>query len=478
MTTANNGSGELYPLIEQLSDYGSEFDTEGEDAVNGILSKFDLTGAKTLVLESIEDGPASSSVAHVPRSSQTSEDYGLSHNTENLAENEKEHPESVEQIPEAEDTRSPLERFRLPPKKPLSVTDLVSPAWCELQYWYTLTKHGKKQQTPAMKQGSRIHKVLEEQIHIAVPVDVQTKEDAWGLKFWNVIQGLRTLRATGITRELEIWGLVDGEVINGVIDELSFDGPEDFKEEKPLLPDGYQMSLEDWAKFQKPPPKSTRNSQGERQLYISDVKTRRSLTLPNGSSLRPTIMQLMLYRKLFEDIALGRLNPSSIFARYNLDPEANFSDEFIAQMGNLNFTLDDEPSQPGSSNLSIPGDTLSEILEHANLLSLWPLMIQEYSKTVSGPASISNTLRAEFRNSEDGSIIGSKIFRYDELSLYRYTEDTMDWWKGQRLAKGVDIEEAFKCRFCEFAEGCSWRIEQDDKAVQRARSKRHSMSKT
>src|ERR1700712_809658 len=85
------------------------------------------------------------------------------------------------------DIRSPLERFRTKPKKALSVTDLVSPAWCELQYWYTLTLHGRKKRTPAMKQGSKVHQKLEDQVHTTVKVDIQTKEDAWGLRIWNVI---------------------------------------------------------------------------------------------------------------------------------------------------------------------------------------------------------------------------------------------------------------------------------------------------
>src|SRR6187402_1522359 len=131
----------------------------------------------------------------------------------------------------APDMRSPLERFRTPPKKAFSVTDLVSPAWCELQYWYTLTKHGRKRRTPAMKEGTRVHRVLEEQVHTMVKIDITTREDAWGLRIWNVIQGLRTLRDTGQTRELEIWGTVDGLVVNGVIDELSYICPDTELEE-------------------------------------------------------------------------------------------------------------------------------------------------------------------------------------------------------------------------------------------------------
>ncbi|KAK1918901.1 hypothetical protein P3342_001030 [Pyrenophora teres f. teres] len=50
-------------------------------------------------------------------------------------------PSEAVQVAE-EDTRSPLERFRTKPKKPLSVTDLISPAWCELQYFTPLASLG------------------------------------------------------------------------------------------------------------------------------------------------------------------------------------------------------------------------------------------------------------------------------------------------------------------------------------------------
>ena len=63
----------------------------------------------------------------------------------------------LDPTPGVPDLRSPLERFRTKPKKALSVTDLISPSWCELQYWYALTKCGKKRRTPAMRQGSKVH---------------------------------------------------------------------------------------------------------------------------------------------------------------------------------------------------------------------------------------------------------------------------------------------------------------------------------
>uniref|UniRef100_A0A093UY99 Putative exonuclease V, mitochondrial n=1 Tax=Talaromyces marneffei PM1 TaxID=1077442 RepID=A0A093UY99_TALMA len=153
--------------------------------------------------------------------------------------------------------KSPIERFRKPPNKAFSVSDLISPAWCELQYWYTLTKHGRKRRTPAMMQGTAVHKVLEDEVHTTVPVDITTKEDGWALRIWNVIQGLRTLRTYGLTRELEVWGLVEGEIVTGIIDQLSYICPDpnleasaaqhyaDAEAARAALPE-YQMSISDY----------------------------------------------------------------------------------------------------------------------------------------------------------------------------------------------------------------------------------------
>lgn len=125
---------------------------------------------------------------------------------------EKSEPPPAVQDLGQNDTRSPLERFRTPPKKGLSVTDLVSPAWCELQYWYSLTKYGRIKRTPTMKQGSKIHKQKEQEVHTEIPVEVVTREDKLGLRMWNVIQGLRMLRTDGLTRELEVFGVIDDQV--------------------------------------------------------------------------------------------------------------------------------------------------------------------------------------------------------------------------------------------------------------------------
>ncbi|PNS16084.1 Exonuclease V [Sphaceloma murrayae] len=402
-----------------------------------------------------------------------------------------------------DDTRSPLQRFRQPPKKPMSVTDIVSPSWCELQYFYSLSKYGRVKQTPAMKQGSSVHKELEEEVHVAVPIETVTREDMFALRIWNIIQGLRTLRATGMTREFEVWGLIEGQVVNGVIDELSYKCPdktleaalnEQKKRGRPRKSKEAEESDPNQTTLQ-----SFFSSQGgdtldqtlvqsapalplaDRKIYITDIKTRASRSMPTEEvSLRPTFIQLMLYRTLLTQLTLNAFPSDHIFDRYRVSPSVTFSDTFIAEIGRLecNFPSSHlDPSADYAPPMSSPQDSVDELLSHNNLSLLWELMISEFGLTIpiatlpdqTRHASISPLLQAEFRNSTTGSIMGKKMFLHDERKLDKYVKDEMAWWKGERPTRGVEIEEAFKCRICRFADGCEWREKKVEESVMKAR---------
>lgn len=393
-------------------------------------------------------------------------------------------PDLASESTKEPDIRSPLERFRMPPKKSLSVTDLVSPAWCELQYWYTLTIQGRKRRTTAMKRGTAVHKVLEDQVHKTVKVDVQTKEDAWGLRIWNVIQGLRALRDTGQTRELEVWGTVDGLVVNGIIDELTYICPDKELEELFEKPQKFEPSLDQptIAEFFKAVggssiaevTRSKRSIQTDK-VYICDVKTRSIRSLPNEISFRPTKMQLMLYHGLLGSLATNTVDFSILTERYDLDPVKVFSDAFIAQVGSLNDDdiYYDAHSIPESSQDSVhqwSQDSMSTLLTHNCLSALWSLMISEFQITLpNGVASLGKILKAEYRSSDVGEILGSKTFAMNQDDLDAYITKEMQWWRGERTAQGVIMEEAFKCRSCDFSETCQWRLQKVDEAVEKAR---------
>lgn len=322
-----------------------------------------------------------------------------------------------------------------------------------------------------MRQGSKVHRELEEQVYEIVPVQIQSKEDRFGLKIWNVIQGLRTLRETGLTRELEIWGIIDGQVVNGVIDELSYTCPDREFEEKiersklersgGTLPLG-QLSIERsfanakagnqaeaWHGALKP----------EHIVYLADVKTRGTKSMPTSAARGPTEMQLMLYRKLLESLALNTVDAETVFARYGVQPLEPFTGTFISELSEIDGITPDKEN-------SFATLQASEISLHPNLFALWSLMISELQLAVNNVSSI---LRAEFRHSKTSELIGSEVFAYEEDRLEKYVDKEMSWWKGERKAKGVEIEEAFKCRTCEFAEDCEWRRRKIEEATEKAR---------
>ncbi|KKY17756.1 putative exonuclease v [Phaeomoniella chlamydospora] len=384
------------PSSEPITDYGSDWDDEFVDEIVSTSTKLTAGSEEPLVITDIEDYETPTAVrlpkvhgkeAYSPRwrdfastrspatiqsqelhrriAVEVSEKVPIANAHENGDEDARESTATtsvdVKEIDDIElDTRSPLERFRVPPKKALSVTDLISPAWCELQYFYTLSKHGKKKRTPAMKQGTKIHKQLENEVHTTYPVTVLTREDGWGLRLWNVIQSLRTLEETGRTREMEIWGLVEGEFVNGVVDELGYQNPDPKGENAAakLLPEDQKTITEYLTKHAgghdittamnqdiadpKKSPIAAHSSaiSCEKVIYLTDIKTRASRSIPDTASTLPTQFQLFLYHHFIEQLALGRFPLQAVADRYELDVDATFSDEFIAQSNVNGFALE------------------------------------------------------------------------------------------------------------------------------------------
>jgi exonuclease V len=419
------------------------------------------------------------------------------------------------------------------------VTDLVSPAWCELQYFYTLSKHGKKRATPAMRQGTKVHKKLEDEVHTTIPVSITTKEDSWGLRIWNIIQGLRTLQETGRTRELEVWGFIDGEIVNGVIDELSFECPDPVYAEREAqqlaggkganeyIPQN-QTSITEYLRSSaggngktfsqlgigiensmQPPPQPQAASKRQqdrnrldRKVYITDVKTRSVKSLPSALAARPTHIQLQLYHSMLDSLAQGNVPLAPFASRYNFNPTTPFSDSFIAQVGSLNeHFFDAISSQPpiDSNNNNNPPpssqDSVDILLQHNSIQSLWTLMIAQFQQTLLlGPPSslplpttqprqatttttspfptrLSPLLTATYLHPASETHLGIKTFTYSSSDLSAYLAEEMAWWRGQRSARGVAIQEVnAKCTRCEFLAGCEW-IKDRERDVREGKAK-------
>lgn len=361
-------------------------------------------------------------------------------------------------------TKSPLERFRSQ-RKSLSVTDMVSLAWCELQYFYVLSIHGKRQRTPAMKSGSKVHWVLEQQVHRTVSVQVTTREDGFALRLWNTIQGLRTLRATGLTREFEVWGMLKGQLVSGVIDMLTIEDP-NAGQQVESLPKTLETEPEKMAAADttlRVPFDPTSLARGA-QIYVTDVKTRKNGKLPGLQVFRPTQYQLMFYHQLLKKLVTDPIPISTLTELYNLDPQRVLSDATLASLTAIN-SFDDSSNDsnsvpPRSQDTASSTDEFShEVLAHNTLSLLWQHMLGELRLTFPlGAESLGQQLRAEYR-SQAGDIIGIKTIDMQSEILDDYLNRKLQWWRGQREARGVSIHEAWKCSTCEYADQCTWRME-------------------
>lgn len=312
-----------------------------------------------------------------------------------------------------------------------------------------------------MKQGSKIHRALEDEIFPEhVVVETVSNEDRFGLRIWNTIQRLRMLRETGLTRELEIWGIVEGQVVNGVVDELSFARPDpDTKEGLKASRVQYDVASD-----------SLGTGDQERKVYVCDVKTRSQRSLPSKAASRQTWMQLMLYRKLLESLSLNTVNAESVFEPYGLAPLASFSESFLS--GYDGQSDDDVHLDLKNIPTVVPAN---ELRSHPNLLSLWSLMISDMQQTI---PTIGDTLRAEYRYAKTGEVIGNELMIYDVQTIDAYIKQEMEWWKGDREAKGVEMEEAFKCQTCDFADSCTWRKNKIEEAIEKHRLRKRAREKS
>ncbi|KAI1455923.1 exonuclease V [Annulohypoxylon moriforme] len=389
------------------------------------------------------------------------------------------------------DSRSPLQRFRSFPKRPLTVSDLSSGAWCELQYWYTLSRlpGGRKTRTAAMRGGTRVHQTLEDQVHTTVQVNITNKEEAFALRVWNVIQGLRTLRDAGMTRELEVWGIIEGQIVNGIIDEISHESPNPAFEEELKLSQPSKSFVEPRLKEQT----AITNylERHHKTFYLTDVKTRASERLPTGAALRPARVQLFLYHRLLGEMASGTVDFNAILDRYGLRAEALFSDAFMAQIGDLHdeifYDADSDlggaPSTPRSTRSTRSGQEPAsssqssqimppaELIRYRSIAQMLPLLQSELRETFPhGAATLGDLLAVQYRHREDSRILGNNAFPNDPEALKVYLKQNLEWWRGEREAEGVSIEETYKCRSCEFAEGCRWRKDKEAAILQKTRS--------
>lgn len=299
-------------------------------------------------------------------------------------------PVSLQNCKRGLDVLSPMDRFHL---KYLYVTDLCTQDWCELQMVYGKELPGSltPEKAAVLDVGASIHLAKELELHDLVTVPTTTKEDAWAVKFLNILSMIPTLQSEGRIREFPVFGEVEGIFLVGVIDELHY------------------------------------TSKGE--LELAELKTRRRPVLPLSAQKKKDYFQVSLYKYIFDAMVQGKVTPASLIHHTKLCVDKPLGPSVLRH------------ARQGGVSVKSLGDLMELVF-----LSL----------TLSDLPAI-DTLKLEYVHQETATPLGTEIVAFEEKEVKSKVRHFVAYWMGHRDPQGVDVEEAWKCRTCDYVDICEWR---------------------
>ncbi|MBI2176321.1 PD-(D/E)XK nuclease family protein [Candidatus Woesearchaeota archaeon] len=176
-----------------------------------------------------------------------------------------------------------------------------------------------------------------------------------------------------------------------------------------------------------------------KSLFILDTKTRKNNTLPSEAQKRTTKFQLMLYHKLISDIISGKFQTDDIMKVYNFGDSDKISNEFKKQIREIGQTI--EP------NIKRLIDTTFSLFKKLPLPE--------------------KTMQIRYEYQETKELIGIDEFSFDALNFERDCNFVEGFWSGKRKAIPVGINNAWKCKWCEFYNICDQKpVQQRNQATQ------------
>jgi len=266
-------------------------------------------------------------------------------------------------------------------KSNIRATDIAAQFWCEKQMELGYL-FGRKV-TAEIKKGKDIHEILENETNIPVVLMPKSYADVLYKIFYTSTLAIETLYENGKSREIQIYGAVDGFPVVGKIDQLE-------------LRDGI--------------------------ISIWEDKTKANDNLPNEPQLHTHKIQVMLYKKLLDDILMKNYTEEKFKSTYGT-LKLHLSDEFIRQL-----------------------DAMKIKKEEQNL----DFIIHKYFKSFFDMKKIDEFLHIRYINQFTGKEIKTYKFQYDEKDMNNSLKFVLGYWKGEREALAVPENEKWKCQYCGF----------------------------
>ena len=156
-------------------------------------------------------------------------------------------------------------------------------------------------------------------------------------------------------------------------------------------------------------------------IHICEFKTRMKPFLPGAAQQKTHKLQLMIYQYLLTNFQ-------------ETDPQV------LAKMMKINASK--------ALGKDVQKHCPSKVKTIHDLL----LLIKQLPKV-----EISKLI-IEYSCQDKDEVFATTEEKYDEKWLLDNVKCFEEYWFGSRFAQGVDIEEAWKCSMCSFADNCEWRI--------------------
>lgn len=329
-------------------------------------------------------------------------------------------------------------------------------------------------QTVAMAAGTEVHEKLEAEIHEVVTVPTESREDDFAVQVLNLVQGVRELLASGVSRETPVWARLalppeagqeetgdvmasdsQSPVLVGIIDEMV------------LVPSTTEAGA---SKAGQP-----------RHIRIVDSKTRASGTMPSESASKPGMLQVNLYALALERLVhccRGHVGGSRQDGkRRKRSAGAGCLWEPMPAQEDLAWLLDffeckgaclRGPLSAGVLAAAERQGLIVELLQRSGPLpegltgtdagGVYASLagaVDVMAHAVAALPPLAATGELVYRSQKDkGAVIGRKAFPLRRGWATALVRRSLQYRAGAREAAPVPEQEWYKCRYCAFLREC------------------------
>lgn len=194
-------------------------------------------------------------------------------------------------------------------KSSIRVSDIASQYWCERQMELNY-KYGQRI-TREIKEGKTIHEELENEANVPIILQPKNYADALYKTIYTSLEALKALKEKKKTREVQIYGSINGYSVVGKIDQL------EMRDDK---------------------------------VVISEDKTRASGNVPSESQQLVHKIQVIVYKRMLDDLREGNYGFNNFEVAYHID-KLKMTDEFKRQLDALKISSSLQNIQAVSKDL-------------------------------------------------------------------------------------------------------------------------------